>query len=257
VRHLIAHALFLRLTFDAPYSKFFTLTLFTVKLMDRFKCWRSPIIAASPVIGWLGFNWLIDGLSLGIVNVRHRHSIARASVHHKGDQVMAETLEGGCLCGRVRFRTNQAPLRTLACHCTFCQRVTGSSYFAESMFPMDAVSFNEGSLSHYVHISQGSNKKVFVHFCPNCGTTVSLTFERWPDIRGISRGCYDDPNAVTVSSHIWIQSAQTGTALPQDVECFSKARMNLEGQAEPSIRHASAVMARPSSDAIMDGRRHG
>ena len=162
---------------------------------------------------------------------------------------MAEDLEGGCLCGRVRFRTTQAPLRTLACHCTFCQKVTGSSYFAESMFPMDAVLFNTAKLNCYEHLSDASNKKVFVHFCPNCGTTVSLTFERWPDIRGISRGCYDDPNAVAVSSHIWTRSAQTGTALPEGVECFSKARMTLNGQAEPSITHASAVMARMGNDA--------
>ena len=52
---------------------------------------------------------------------------------------MTEGLEGGCLCRKVRFRTTQAPLRTIACHCTFCQRVTGSSYYAESMFPMNAV----------------------------------------------------------------------------------------------------------------------
>ena len=162
---------------------------------------------------------------------------------------MTKELEGGCLCGKVRFRTNQAPLRTLACHCTFCQRVTGSSYFAESMFPMDAVSFNDGWLSHYEHISDGSKKKVVVHFCANCGTTVSLTFERWPDIRGISRGCYDDPNAVTVSSHIWTQSAQTGTALPEDVECFATARATLDGQPEPSVRHAAPAMARAKSDA--------
>jgi hypothetical protein len=161
---------------------------------------------------------------------------------------MAEELEGGCLCGSVRFRTFQAPLRTLACHCTFCQRVTGSAYFAESMFPMNAVLFNTGRLSSYEHLSDSSNKKVFVHFCPDCGTTVSLTFERWPDIRGIARGCYDDPDAVTVSSHIWTRSAQTGTALPEGVECFAKARMTLEGQAESSVRHASAVMARPGGD---------
>jgi hypothetical protein len=159
---------------------------------------------------------------------------------------MTQELEGGCLCGRVRFRTTQAPVRTLACHCTFCQRVTGSSYFAESMFAMDAVSFNGGPVSHYEHVSEGSNKKVFVHFCSNCGTTVSLTFERWPDIRGISRGCYDDPNAVTVSSHIWTQSAQTGTALPDQVECFAKARATLDGQPEPSVRHTAPVMARTS-----------
>jgi len=162
---------------------------------------------------------------------------------------MANELVGGCLCGKVRFRTNQAPMRTLACHCKFCQRMTGSSYFAESMFPMDAVSFNDGSLSHYEHISEGSKKKVFVHFCSNCGTTVSLTFERWPDIRGISRGCYDDPNAVEVSSHIWTQSSQTGTALPEGVDCFAAARATLDGQPELSVRHSAPVMAHPSSDA--------
>ena len=215
---------------------------------------------------------------------------------------MTEGLEGGCLCAKVRFRTTQAPLRTIACHCTFCQRVTGSSYLAESMFPMNAVVLNAGALSSYAHISDGSRKKVFVHFCPNCGTTISLTFERWPEIRGISRGCYDDPNAVEVSreariysawraitwlgrsaalvflqisryllqkppcipsrskrrastrinprfpSHIWTQSAQTGTALPEGVECFAGARVTLEGQAEPSTRHTAPVMARANSD---------
>jgi hypothetical protein len=160
---------------------------------------------------------------------------------------LAKTLEGGCLCGRVRFRSNQEPLRTLACHCTFCQRVTGSSYFAESMFPMDAVSFNDGLLSHYEHISDASKKKVYVHFCTHCGTTVSLTFERWPNIRGISRGCYDDPNTVAVTSHIWTQSAQTGTALPKDVECFAKARATLDGQPEPFVRHAAPAMAKLTS----------
>jgi hypothetical protein len=162
---------------------------------------------------------------------------------------MNEGLEGGCLCGRVRFRTTQAPLRTLACHCNFCQRVTGSSYFAESMFSMHAVEFNSGQLNSYAHISDGSKKKVFVHFCPNCGTTVSLTFERWPEIRGIARGCYDDPNAVEVSSHIWTQSAQTGTALPADVDCFAAARATLEGQPETATRYATPVMARAKSNA--------
>jgi hypothetical protein len=112
------------------------------------------------------------------------------------------------------------------------------------MFPRSSVLFNASEMSTYEHISDGSNKKVFVHFCPSCGTTVSLTFERWPEMRGISRGCYDDPNAVELTSHIWTRSAQTGTALPQGVECFAKARMNLEGQAEASVKHAAPVMAR-------------
>lgn len=162
---------------------------------------------------------------------------------------MTEVLEGGCLCGAVRFRTSQQPLRTLACHCTFCQKVTGSSFFAESMFPMDAVEFNDSRMSCYAHTSDGSHKKVFVHFCPVCGTTVSLTFERWPDIRAIARGCYDNPNDVDLSSHIWTRSAQSGTALPEGVDCFARARMTLDGKPEPSVRHSTPVMARTNSDA--------
>jgi hypothetical protein len=126
--------------------------------------------------------------------------------------------------------------------------MTGSSYYAESLFQRDAVVFNDGQMSCYAHISDGSQKKVFVHFCTHCGTTVSLTFERWPDMRAISRGCYDDPNAVEVTSHIWTHSAQTGTALPEGVECFARARATLDGQVETSTMYTSPVMARSNGD---------
>lgn len=122
--------------------------------------------------------------------------------------------------------------------------MTGTAFYAESMFAADAVTFNGGQMSSYEHVSDSSQKKVFVHFCTRCGTTVSLTFERWPDVRAISRGCYDDPDAVTVTSHIWTQSAQSGTALPEGVDCFVRARMTLDGDAEPSTRYPSPVMVR-------------
>jgi hypothetical protein len=162
---------------------------------------------------------------------------------------MKPILQGGCLCGKVRFKANGPPLRTLACHCTFCQRLTGSSFYAESLYESDAVEFNEGELKQFEHKSDGSGKRVYVHFCPTCGTTVGLTFERWPDVRAISRGCYDDPNEVEITSHIWTRSAQTGVALPSGTDCFEMARATLEGQALPSIRHTTPVMARNSSAA--------
>lgn len=157
------------------------------------------------------------------------------------------TLQGGCLCGKVRFTVSQPPLRTFACHCTFCQRVTGSAFYAESIFQRDAIQFNDGELRQYAHVSDGSQKKVFVHFCPVCGTTMGLTFERWPDMQAISRGCYDDPNAVDISSHIWTRSAQTGVVLPALVDCFAEARASLEGQPAHPARHETPVLARAPS----------
>ena len=51
----------------------------------------------------------------------------------------------------LRSRT-RAPLRTLACHCTFCQRMTGTAFYAESLFAIDSVEI-EGELRRYAHRS--------------------------------------------------------------------------------------------------------
>ncbi len=157
---------------------------------------------------------------------------------------MSLVLEGGCLCAAVRFRVKQAPLRTFVCHCTFCQRMTGSSFYAESLFPIEAVEFNAGEVRKYEHVSDGSGRMVYVEFCPICGTTIGLTFERWPDLRAVSRGCFDNPNAVEISSNIWTRSAQSGVALPADIDCFAGARLTLDGQPEHPVKYPAPVMAR-------------
>ena len=160
--------------------------------------------------------------------------------------LMSFQLHGGCLCGRVRFTLNQAPIRTFACHCTFCQRVSGSSFLAESILPCEAVHFNDGRREQYEHRSDTSGKKVFVHFCPSCGSTLGLTFDRWPELQGITRGCLDDPNAVEVTSHIWTRSAQSGVALPAHIDCFVEARSSLDGQFATARRYDVPVLARES-----------
>jgi hypothetical protein len=43
--------------------------------------------------------------------------------------------DGGCRCGRLRFRLTGAPLFTAACHCTGCQRMTASAFSLSSGYP--------------------------------------------------------------------------------------------------------------------------
>ena len=162
---------------------------------------------------------------------------------------MSQTIDGGCLCGSVRYRAAQPPLRTLVCHCRFCQRMTGSMAYSESMFPMDAVQFSGAPMRSYAHRSDSSGKNVMVHFCASCGTTVSLSFERWPDVRAISRGTMDVPEAVEVTAHIWTRSAHSGGALPAGIDCFDQARASLDGTAETPQRFDVPVMVEPRPEA--------
>jgi len=162
---------------------------------------------------------------------------------------MSASLTGGCLCSRVRFLATQRPQRTLACHCTFCQRLTGTAYYIESIFAFDAVTFEGGEIKTYEHVSDTSGKKVFAHFCAHCGTTLGLTFERWSDIRAVSRSCLDTPNEVPIDAHIWTRSAQAGVVFPAGVDCFAQSRYMPNGQSEVPTRHKHPVMAGDASDA--------
>ena len=151
--------------------------------------------------------------------------------------------EGGCLCGAVRYRVRGPALRTLVCHCRFCQRMTGSTSYANAVFPIGAAEFL-GQLATYTHTSETSGKAVHLHFCATCATTVSLTFDRWPEYRALSRGTFDDPDWVSIDAHVWTESAQDGVVLPASTDCYRRARMNLDGSLEAAERFAQPVAAK-------------
>lgn len=37
-------------------------------------------------------------------------------------------LNGGCVCGAIRYEIFEAPIDIYACHCTDCQRITSSAF---------------------------------------------------------------------------------------------------------------------------------
>ena len=38
------------------------------------------------------------------------------------------TIEGGCLCGAVRYRCSTEPDRVYFCHCSNCRKVSGTAF---------------------------------------------------------------------------------------------------------------------------------
>ena len=77
------------------------------------------------------------------------------------------TLTGGCLCGKVRYDIAAPPLMTAVCHCTNCQKQSGSAYSVLIGVPGAAVS-TTGTLKTYED-SGDSGGKVMRQFCPECG----------------------------------------------------------------------------------------
>ncbi|KAJ9134023.1 hypothetical protein NKR23_g10416 [Pleurostoma richardsiae] len=52
---------------------------------------------------------------------------------HYTDNPSAFPMEGGCACGAIRYRLEVAPLAVHCCHCTSCQRETGTAFAINSI----------------------------------------------------------------------------------------------------------------------------
>ena len=131
--------------------------------------------------------------------------------------------EGGCFCGAVRYRVTGEPFRTNICHCTNCQKRTGSSFGISTYFREEQVELNDAERKTYRFQSDESGRFGNMEFCANCGTTVTWTADFFAGARGIAGGSFDDPDWFEIRNHGWARSAQQRTCFPDDVEVFQKA----------------------------------
>lgn len=141
--------------------------------------------------------------------------------------------EGGCLCGKIRYEVDTDPLWVTACFCGFCQRATGAQGMVEPIFDVTAFSVTRGEVKRYTHVSGGSGKGVYVHFCYECGTKTHLTFERWPDRLGVYSGTFDDPGwfefSPENSKFIFLDNAVRGTLIPAGFKTFAQHAAENDG----------------------------
>lgn len=158
--------------------------------------------------------------------------------------------DGGCLCGELRYQVKSPPSGVTVCHCRFCQKTTGGAYLVEPFFDKSEFSLTEGNAKVYEHLSEGSGKQVYIHFCDNCGTALFLTFERFPDDVGIYGGTFDDPNwyarTPENSKHIFLGAAQRGTVIPPGVNTFEEHAMTNDGMPiEPMVFSEPKIIELP------------
>jgi hypothetical protein len=115
-------------------------------------------------------------------------------------------LQGGCLCGRVRYEVTAEPVMTAACHCRDCQRATGAPHFAAVAVPTPA--FRVQGETRAFERTGDSGSRVVRSFCPHCGTTLFARNGGMPQTTQISAVSFDDPSGLGPRMHIYMASAQ-------------------------------------------------
>jgi hypothetical protein len=129
-------------------------------------------------------------------------------------------LEGGCLCGKVRYSGEAEPIFVGVCHCTTCQKSSGTAFNTVVAVPKAAV-----NVSGAVHTFEGkgdTGSPTYKRFCPACGSPVQIEAAIMPDVVMIPAGTMDDAGAVTPAMQIYCDSAQSWALLGGGIQRFAK-----------------------------------
>ena len=107
--------------------------------------------------------------------------------------------EGSCRCGEVRFRVTGVPLATFACHCTGCQRMSGSAFALSSLYPLDRLDVILGET-----VLGGMKADVHHHHCPSCMSWLYTVGEAMPGLVNIRSSMLDDAAAHRPFVDAWL-----------------------------------------------------
>ena len=128
------------------------------------------------------------------------------------------TRDGGCQCGTVRYRLAGEPLGLAVCHCTDCQRQSGSAFGMSLLLPSESFRLLSGALRTFT-VRCDSGRTKFCAFCPSCGTRI---YHQIIDaVLSVKPGTLDDTSWLSPAAHYWTKSKQPWVPVPDGAQCFS------------------------------------
>ncbi|MBV9913176.1 MAG: GFA family protein [Sinobacteraceae bacterium] len=95
-----------------------------------------------------------------------------------------------CACRQLQVETEDEPLIVSMCHCTECQRRTGSPFGLGAWYPTGKVKVR-GETRNFVRPIEG--RTVTNHFCPHCGGTVMWEASKREGLVAVAVGMFADP----------------------------------------------------------------
>ena len=132
-----------------------------------------------------------------------------------------KSLEGGCICGQVRYKLTEKPLFTQACHCKDCKILTGSSYVINSSV-LENTLLVEGNVSSSVELKGGSGKPNTVYFCEKCGTYLYTDYTSAIGRLNVRTKTLDEAKEFPPQVHIFVKDKDPWLNLKDNVICFEK-----------------------------------
>jgi hypothetical protein len=111
-------------------------------------------------------------------------------------------VEGGCLCGAIRYRVQGTPVALSRCHCRSCRLATGSAGVAWTILERTQFTLLLGELTRY-----RSSADAVRGFCGRCGASISYEPDDAPQTIEITSATLDEPARFAPTREVWLSHA--------------------------------------------------
>jgi hypothetical protein len=156
----------------------------------------------------------------------------------------ASTFDGGCTCRTVRYRMTSRPLFVNCCHCTWCQRETGSAFAINAMIEAERVVLLRGEVD-VVDTPSASGKGQRIARCPHCRVAVWSNYGGGGDaVRFVRVGTLDAPDRLPPDVHIFTSTKQRWVVLPPGTPAVAEYYKASELWPKESLERRTALLAR-------------
>ena len=132
--------------------------------------------------------------------------------------------KGGCLCGAVRYHSQEDPIVTINCHCDDCRRSTGAVFSTNVMVPEDRL-LVEGETRQYEHGADSGNIMT-KSFCPTCGALLFGTSSGRHNIVSIRAGTIDDQRKIIPSVNVYLDRQIPTTVIDEGLVGWQRMPAN-------------------------------
>jgi hypothetical protein len=126
---------------------------------------------------------------------------------------MSEPLTGGCLCGAVRFELTEPPVVAYYCHCTRCQRRTGSGAAVSARVPPGSVRIVSGQDRVRSFVPEEGLPKAF---CAGCGSALWAENRESGEPAAVRLGVFDGDPGIRPSARQFTAYAAPWEPIPDD-----------------------------------------
>ena len=121
-------------------------------------------------------------------------------------------LDGHCMCGSITYSCDAEPVGTAVCHCTECQRQTGTAFSIVVGLPAAALEVKGDTLAMFKTPAEANDGETERNFCSACGSPIFSVSPAFPEVAWLKAGTLDDTSWLEPQMEVWGRSAQPWVA---------------------------------------------